>query len=133
MSVLQVATQGYGIASGGKVQKKDKCWVESYTLSFSTDGSQWQQYTENGAVKVILSIDVHRCQLETCISLQAIQRQYTVLRPLPDLGLVDEQREKPKRKTKAVFCSSANPQLTERLEQADCVKETQSLFRISFP
>lgn len=50
--VLQVATQGYGITSGGKVQKKDKCWVESYTLSFSTDGSQWQQYTENGAVKV---------------------------------------------------------------------------------
>jgi len=27
--------------------------VESYTLAFSTDGSQWQQYTENGAVKVI--------------------------------------------------------------------------------
>ena len=53
LNVLQVATQGYGIASGDKVQKKDKCWVESYTLSFSTDGSQWQQYTENGAVKVI--------------------------------------------------------------------------------
>jgi len=51
-NILQVATQGYGIASGDKVQKKDKCWVESYTLSFSTDGSQWQQYTENGAVKV---------------------------------------------------------------------------------
>lgn len=51
--VWQFATQGYGIASGDKVQKKDKCWVESYTLSFSTDGSQWQQYTENGAVKVI--------------------------------------------------------------------------------
>lgn len=53
LNVLQVATQGYGIASGDKVQKKDKCWVESYTLSFSTDGSQWQQYTENGGVKVI--------------------------------------------------------------------------------
>jgi len=51
-NVSQVATQGYGISSGGKVQKKDKCWVESYTLSFSTDGSQWQQYTENDAVKV---------------------------------------------------------------------------------
>lgn len=63
VSVLQVATQGYGVASGGKVHKKDKCWVESYTLSFSTDGSQWQQYTENGAVKVhvIHSIDIERC------------------------------------------------------------------------
>ena len=54
--VLQVATQGYSIASGGKVQKKDKCWVESYTLSFSTDGSRWQQYTENGAVKVFYKL-----------------------------------------------------------------------------
>lgn len=93
LPVLQVATQGYGISSGGKVQKKDKCWVESYTLSFSTDGSQWQQYTENDAVKVILSIDVQRCQLKACISLQALQRQDTTLRPLPGLGLVAEQRK----------------------------------------
>ncbi|XP_078359153.1 uncharacterized protein LOC144643701 [Oculina patagonica] len=50
--ISQVATQGYPTASGVKVHKKDKCWVESYTLSFSTDGSQWQQYTENGVVKV---------------------------------------------------------------------------------
>ena len=74
------------------MQKKEKCWVESYTLSFSTDGSQWQQYTENGAVKVILRIDVQRCQLEACISLQDIQRQHTALRLLPGLGLVEEQR-----------------------------------------
>lgn len=62
MLLLQVATQGYPTASSVKVHKKDKCWVESYTLSFSTDGSQWQQYTENGAVKVIYqsSIDIQR-------------------------------------------------------------------------
>lgn len=50
--VTQVSTQGYPTVSGAKVNKKDKCWVESYTLDFSTDGSQWQQYTENGVVKV---------------------------------------------------------------------------------
>ena len=42
------------------MQKKDKCWVESYTLSFSTDGSQWQQYTENGAVKVFHKLLIFR-------------------------------------------------------------------------
>ncbi|KAJ7392315.1 hypothetical protein OS493_011972 [Desmophyllum pertusum] len=52
VAMALVATQGYPTASSVKVHKKDKCWVESYTLSFSTDGSQWQQYTENGAVKV---------------------------------------------------------------------------------
>ena len=50
--ITQVSTQGYPTASGVKVSKKDKCWVESYKLAFSTDGSQWQQYTENGVVKV---------------------------------------------------------------------------------
>ena len=35
-----------------KVPKKDKCWVESFVLSFSTDGSNWRHCTENGAVKV---------------------------------------------------------------------------------
>lgn len=50
--ITQVSTQGYPTASGVKVSKKDKCWVESYTLAFSTDGSQWQKYTENGVVKV---------------------------------------------------------------------------------
>jgi len=50
--VTQVSTQGYSTPTGAKVHKKEKCWVESYTLAFSTDGSQWQQYTENGAVKV---------------------------------------------------------------------------------
>ncbi|XP_022791959.1 uncharacterized protein LOC111331165 isoform X2 [Stylophora pistillata] len=50
--VSQVATQGYPTASGVKIHKKDKCWVESYVLAFSTDGSNWQQYTEDGVVKV---------------------------------------------------------------------------------
>ena len=48
----QVSTQGYPTPSKGKVNKKDRCWVESYTLAFSTDGSQWEPYTENGVVKV---------------------------------------------------------------------------------
>ena len=49
---FKVSTQGYPTPIGVKVPKKDKCWVESYTLAFSTDGSQWQQYTENGSIKV---------------------------------------------------------------------------------
>lgn len=50
--VTQVSTQGCPTSSGIKVHKKDRCWVESYRLAFSTDGSQWQPYTENGTVKV---------------------------------------------------------------------------------
>lgn len=51
-AVTKVSTQGFPTVSGEKVQKKEKCWVESYTLAFSTNGSQWQQYDENGVVKV---------------------------------------------------------------------------------
>ncbi|KAK2572779.1 Contactin-associated protein-like 5 [Acropora cervicornis] len=55
-SVTQVSTQGFPPVSGEKVQKKEKCWVESYTLAFSTNGSQWHQYDENGVVKVVAPV-----------------------------------------------------------------------------
>ena len=43
MSVTAVATQGRCVWDE---------WVESYTISYSTDGEKWEFYKESGSIKV---------------------------------------------------------------------------------
>lgn len=44
-NITQVATQGSHVTN-------DSCWVTRYNLSYSLDGSSWESYMENEAVKV---------------------------------------------------------------------------------
>lgn len=44
-NITQVATQGSHVMN-------DSCWVTQYNFSYSLDGSSWELYMENEAVKV---------------------------------------------------------------------------------
>lgn len=44
-NITQVATQGSQVTN-------DSCWVTRYNFSYSLDGSSWELYMENEAVKV---------------------------------------------------------------------------------
>lgn len=51
-NITQVATQGSHVMN-------DSCWVTQYNLSFSLDGSSWDLYMENEAVKVVWTCLFH--------------------------------------------------------------------------